>query len=171
MKGNCVVLEYHKNPETGFYNIEKACFGSHINDNFCGKSWHRMSTPEWLKKYWDPTTQMFVGGKTQMFKFCCCLLHDKTGNYLFIPRNLINKTGNLEMYEYCLQDEKNNSMHMVKICKRETPPSTFRPTLDPKCKYDITECCRARDDARKCAERWLVNYRKKIAEKQKTVTN
>lgn len=155
---NCTVIFFHKK-NNGFYAVTKIKTGDDQRDQMEEMNWYCFKVPSWLKTYWDPVEKKFSGGRSAMFRFATRIPHCSNGELMFLPRNTVNRVGNLNYYEWFLQDESRNPAAISKKIFM-TPPEEFTPTLDPAHTFDITECCAAQDDCTSCCTMWFQNLRK-----------
>ena len=154
------VVQYKKG--THFYHLLYVKIGSVRKTDYCDMDWYRVRTPQWIRQYWNGE-RFKSSSPTSMFRFIRQLPHDTMGNWLFIPRNLINQVGNLNTYEWILQDSDNDPMLLKKRRSCESPPDSFTPTIDPACDYNITECCKAKSSQNNCVAKWFEANRAKYS--------
>lgn len=162
---NCSVLN-HEKKDNGFYTMTKIKRGNIVCDNRMPEmNWYRFDTPQWLRKYWNNGTKTFVGGKTPMYRFVARLPHCMGGKYIFVPRSMLNRIGNINTYEYLIQDENGDP---TKINKKLTspPPEGFIPTVDPPCNFCSHECIKAQEEKDACCALWIQKMKEQNEQKR-----
>lgn len=137
------VVSYTKDSESGFYCITN-CKQQNTPSKFvhCEQQWYRIKTPDWLMQLWNTEKGDFEKPteSIDLFLYFSNQYFDMDGSHFYLPRNIINTMGNLNMFEYMIQNPSITRKQLMKNVKTPQNPIGFTPSVDPPCDYNICAC-------------------------------